>query len=274
MKHSHVLFSSLLILLTFAGCKTQEDIRREKTEKTVENLNEQIQQTQKTAASGNTRFSSIEEQLSRLNGQIEDMSHGKGQSDKNLQVLNDRINQLEETNKKQVEYIKALTEKVNEQGGYISEVVSSLAKLSEKPSPKKKTVEKSEEGASANDDAPVTFDSALKKYHADELDAAKEIFQQIADNKKSKKKEREGSIHYIGMIEYKNKKYESAKVYFSKLFSENPESFYAPATLLNLARTFTKLKSKEEAGLTLDELISRFPKSKEANEASKLKAKL
>lgn len=271
MKHSHVLFSSMLILLAFAGCKTQEDIRREKT---VENLNEQILQTQKNAANGNTRFTSIEEQISRLSGQIEEMNHSKGQSNKEFQNLNDRLTAMEDTNKKQVEYIKALTEKVNEQGAYIAEVVTSLSKMSEKPSSKKKTLEKTEEVSEEEDNTPVTFEGGLKKYRSQDLDGAREIFRQVADNKKAKKKDREGATHYLGMIEYKNKKYESAKVYFSKLFSDNPDSNFAPATLLNLAKTFTQLKSKEEAGLTLDELISRFPKSKEATEASKLKAKL
>jgi TolA-binding protein len=267
MKHSHVLFS-LIALLSLAGCKTQEDIRREKT---VENLNERIQETQKSTASGNSRFLAIEEQLSRLSGQVEESNHNRSQAIKDMQHLNERLNSMEETNKKQVEYIKALTEKVNEQGEYIAEVVTSLAKMTSIPATKKKTVESSDE---ADDDSAPTYANGLKKYRANDLEASKEIFEQVAANKKAKKKDREGATHYLGMIEFKNKQYESAKVYFSKLFSENPDSSFAPATLLNLAKAFNQLKSKEEASLTLDELISRFPKSKEATEASKLKAKI
>jgi TolA-binding protein len=50
-----------------------------------------------------------------------------------------------------------------------------------------------------------------------------------------------------------------------------PDSTYAPSALYNLAKTFMELKSKEEAKLTIDELVSRFPKSKEAAKAQKLK---
>ena len=128
MKSSRLILIALS-LMVLSSCKTQEDIRREKT---VENLNEEIQQTKKTALSGNSRFMSIEEQLSRLTGMVEESNHSKSQ-------LNERINTLEEANKKQVEYLKALTEKVNNQSGYIEEVIETLSKLNaEKTSPKKK----------------------------------------------------------------------------------------------------------------------------------------
>jgi TolA-binding protein len=274
MKHSQI-FICALILLVLSACKTQEDIRRERT---VEVLNEEVQQTKKSAASGNSRFMAIEEQVAKLNGQIEEMNHGKSQTSKENQQLSERINALEETNKKQVEYIKALTEKVNNQSGYIEEVIASLAKLSEKqsePAPKaskKKTVSPDSVDIGDDDkDLPPTFDNGMKKFKAKEYDDAKTIFETVAENKKASKKNREGAIHHLGLIEYKNKNYEGAKVYFSKLFSENPDSSFAPATLLNLGKTFRQLKSKEEANMTFDELISRFPKSKEAAEASKLK---
>lgn len=271
MKGQSILLLSFL-LLSLTACKTQEDIRRERT---VENLNEQIQQTQKTTASAASRFNTIEEQVSRLNGQVEEMAHQRAQALKESQNLNERLNSLEETNKKQVEYIKALTEKVNNQSDYIEEVIASLEKLSkdtDKPV-KKKAV--SDEGVDIDEgEVKPTFANGMKKYRAKDLEAAKEIFLKVESDSKSKKKDREGAIHFLGMIEYKNKKYEEAKVYFSKLFSENPKSSFAAATLLNLAKTFDKLKSKEEAVLTLEELESRFPKSNEAVEGAKLKDKL
>ena len=267
--------STLLLIaltLTLSACKTQEDIRRERT---VENLNEQIQQTQKSTAGVSSRFTSLEEQLARLNGQVEELGQQRAQALKDNQALNQRLNEMEEGHKKQVEYLKALTEKVNNQSGYIEEVIETLAKLTkeEERSSKKKAVNEESDNGDGVEDV-ITFAEGMKKYKAKDLDAAKDIFLVVASDKKAKKKDREGATHFLGMIEYKNKKYEEAKVYFSKLFSDNPKSSFAPATLLNLAKTFDKLKSKEEASLTLDELLSRFPKSKEAAEATKLKAKL
>lgn len=269
MKRSQIIICSLILILA-ASCKTQEDIRREQT---VQSLNEEVQQSKKTAASGNSRFNAIEEQLSRLNGQLEESNHSNSKLAADNKQLQERILSIEEANKKQVEYLKALTEKVNNQSGYIEEVIASLAKLSEKPAAKKKAVKDEDVVVAVSDTEEVmpTFDNGLKKYKEKDYSAAKDIFQQVADNKKASKKNREGATHYLGMLELKNKKYESAKVYFSKVFSENPSSPFAPASLLNLGKTFAQLNSKEEANMTYDELISRFPKSKEAQEAAKLK---
>jgi TolA-binding protein len=270
MKRTQI-FICALVLVVAASCKTQEDIRREQT---VQNLNEEIKETKKTAANGNSRFNSIEEQMNRINGQVEEANHNSSKIAQDNKQLQDRITSLEDANKKQVEYLKALTEKVNNQSGYIEEVIASLAKLSEKPAVKKKIVKDDDAVVAVNDSdeqTPATFDNGLKKYKEKSYDDAKSIFQQVVDNKKASKKNHEGATHYLGMIELKNKKYESAKVYFSKVFSENPTSYYAPAALLNLGKTFTQLKSKDEAKMTYDELISRFPKSKEAQEAAKLK---
>ncbi|MBC7713389.1 MAG: tetratricopeptide repeat protein [Rhizobacter sp.] len=273
MKRSQIFICSLILLLA-ASCKTQEDIRREQT---VQNLNEEVQQTKKTTANGNSRFNAIEEQMNRLNGQIEESNHNSSKQAQENKQQSDRIAALEEANKKQVEYLKALTEKVNNQSGYIEEVIASLAKLSkesaEKPAAKKKAVKDDDAVVAVSDesDVPATFDNGLKKFKDKKYSDARDIFEKVSENKKASKKNREGATHYLGMIELKNKKYEAAKVYFSKVFSENPNSPFAPASLLNLGKTFTQLKSKEEANMTYDELISRFPKSKEAQEAAKLK---
>lgn len=270
MKRTQMLICALM-LLGFAGCKTQEDIRRERT---VETLNEEVQQSKKNAATGNSRFMAIEEQMARLNGQLEEVSHAKAQSDKANLQLQDRLQALEDAHKKQVEYIKELTEKVNNQSGYIEEVIASLAKLSEKPSESKGSGKKKVEHDSvdAEDaDLPSTYENGMKKFRAKDFDAAKVMFIDVTENKKASKKNKEGSLLQLGIIEYKNKNYEGAKVYFSKVFSDNPASTFAPQALLNLGKTFTMLKSKDEASMTYDELISRFPKSKEAAEAAKLK---
>ena len=270
MKRSQILICAFLVIF-ISACKTQEDIRRERT---VETLNEEVQQTKKAAASGNTRFQSIEEQVSRLQGQLEEANHARSQSIKDNQALNDRINVLEKSNKEQVEYLKALTEKVNNQSGYIEEVLEKLKALAEKPVEKTSSKKKAVNPDSVemeDEDLPATFDNGMKKFRAKEYDSAKEIFKEVSENKKASKKNREGATLYLGMTEYRQKNYEGAKVYFSKVFSDNPDSSYAPQALLNLGKTFSQLKSKEEANMTFDELISRFPKSKEAQEAQKLK---
>jgi TolA-binding protein len=265
MKTLHV-FLILTIAAAFTACKTQEDIRREKT---MENINEKISQTQQSNASSNLRFQNLEEQIAKLSGSIEEVAHNKGQDQKDNLLLKERVVQLEETNKKQNENLKALVEKVNEQSKYLEQVVKTLTEMTEK-----KKDNKEEIVAEGSKDKAPSVKTAIAKYKAQAYSDAREILTDLLENKKMKKKDKAQALYYMGLIEYKEKKFEEAKVYFSKLYTEIPDSTLNSQALLNLAKSFAQLKSKEEAKQTLEELISRYPKSKEASEAIKLKAKL
>lgn len=258
----------LIFLITLTSCKTQEDIRRDKS---VENSNEQVSQIQKSSANNSSRFNTLEDQLAKLTGQLEESVHNKQQDVKDIAFLKERLNNLEETNKKQTEYLKILNEKIQEQSAYIEQVIKSLSSISEQkqaPISKKKGVSDDE----GDKKEVATIKSGLIYFKEKNYDMAKTTFQEVLNNKKIKNKEKEAATYYLGQIEFKNKNFEEAKVFFSKLFSENPDSTYAAPALLGLAKCFTQLKSREEANQTLDELIARYPKSKEALEAAKIKA--
>lgn len=262
----------LAVLVSLTACKTQEDIRREKT---VEVLNEQVAQTQKSTANANARFTALEEQLAKLNGQLEEASHNRQNESKEAASLKERLLSLEETNKKQTEYMKALNEKLQEQSAYIESVNKALASLSEQKEKEKEQESKKKESKkseSSSDDTSVK--AGIAAYKSSDLEHAEDILSAALDNKKIKKKEKEAALHYLGMIKYKTKNFDEAQVYFSKLISENSESSYAPSALLNLARTFGQLKKKDEALQSVELLLEKFPKSKEAAEGAKFKARL
>lgn len=262
---------SLCLLLSFAACKTQEDIRREKT---VETLNEQVAQTQKSTANASSRFNAIEEQLAKLTGHLEEFNHNKQQDQKEEALLKERLSNLEETNKKQTEYMKALNDKIQEQTTYIEQVIKSLSSITEQQQQKDQNSKKKETKNDKGDEGgPASAKEGIAQYKEKNYEGAKVTFLEVLENKKVKKKDKEAAFNYLGQIEYKNKKFEESKVYFSKLFSENPDSTYGASALLGLAKSFLQLKSKEEAMQSLDELIARFPKSREAVEGAKLKHK-
>lgn len=258
------IFSLLLLAIFFSGCKTQEDIRRERT---VEKMNEEIQQTKSVTQSANNRFGTLEEQINRLTGQIEEANHAKNQALEENKNLSQRVNLLEETSKKQVEYLKALTEKVNNQSDYIAEVLESLKKISAEQTAAKKKIETKKEEAPKLES---TFKNGYARFQAKDFAQAKIIFSDVTNNKKASKTNREGSLHYLGVMEFNAKNYEAAKVYFTKVFTENDKSSFAASSLLYLGKTFQKQKLQEEAKMTFEELISRFPQSKEAKEAKTL----
>jgi TolA-binding protein len=264
----------ILVALAFTACKTQEDIRRERT---MENINEKISQTQQSSASTNLRFQSIEEQMAKLNGNIEELAHNKGSDSKEVLLLKERISQLEETNKKQSENIKLIADKMNEQTKYIEQVIKSLGDLSEKKEEPKENIKKKtakEESKSEGKVEGISVKAGIAHFKAGSLAEARSTFEELLDNGKLAKKDKAASLFYLGLVELKEKKYEEAKVYFSRLYTEVPESSFSAPALLNLAKSFAKLKSKEEAKQAIDELITNFPKSKEAVEGAKIKLKL
>jgi TolA-binding protein len=260
MKYKSILLIPFLIVLF--SCKTQEDIQRDKT---VDNLNEQFAQTQKSTATTSGRFQNLEEQVAKMSGVVEEVNHARIVDQKEMTSLKDRLAIAEEVNKRQNEFIKDLSDKVQEQSKYIEQVIKSLNGLAEKP--KEKVVER--DAPLAGDD--ITLKNGMDKYKAKDYASSKAILEKVLENKKLKKKDKAQAMLTVGLIEYRNKNFEEAKIYFSRIFTEMPDSSYAPSALYNLAKTFMELKSKDEAKLTIDELVSRFPKSKEAAKAQKLK---
>ena len=256
MKRTSLLLIPILLILF--SCKTQEDIKRDRT---VDSINEQLVQTQKSTANTGTRFQNLEEQVARMSGSLEEVNHARSQDQKDIASLKERFNMAEETNKKQTEYIKELNDKIQEQSKYIEQVIKSLSGLAERPEKKNPAKEAVEE---------ATLKNGLEKYKAHDFEASKIILEKVLENKKLKKKEKAAALHTLGLIEFQNKNYEEAKIYFSRVFTEMPDSNFVPSALLNLAKSFIQLKSKDEAKQTIDELISRFPKSKEAIKAKKL----
>jgi TolA-binding protein len=242
------------IIFVLSSCKTQEDIRREKT---VENINEQLVQTQKSTAGTNTRFQNLEEQVSRMAGTIEEVNHARTQDLKELTSLKERQAASEEANKKQNEVIKEMNDKLQEQSKYIEQVIKSLSGMTDHAEKKAMPKDNNQE---------INLKNGLVKYKAQDFEAAKSILEKVLENKKIKKNDKATTLQTLGLIEFKNKNYEEAKIYFSRVFTEIPDSSYAPSALLHLAKCFLQLKSKEEAKQTIDELISRFPKSKEAKQ--------
>lgn len=268
------LLPLLLLSITFTACKTQESIRRERE---VEIISKELQATKSTTQSQREKFDTVEQQLSNLTNQLEESQYAKQQLQEENKNLAQRLNLLEEGHKKQVDYLKALTEKVNNQSNYIEEVLLQLKQISSQAEAAKKKAaeqEKQQLAAAAKEKAkaniPSTFKNGYDAYNKKDFTLAKRIFNDVIKNPKAARYNRDGSLHYLGMIEYNAKSYKNAQVHFSKLYSENQDSQFAKATLYHLGKTFQSLKQTEEANMTFEELISRFPESSEAKDAKNL----
>ncbi len=246
---------TLLTFVVFVGCKTREDIQREKL---VENMNTQMQDTQKLSADFTVRLQNLEERISMVTGKVEEGHHETQKTlDTRLIDLESKINLMEENQKAQEKEIRTLKTKSDAQAAYLKEVLDNLKNLSG--------------GKGSKSSSKLSpYQDAMNDYKKGRYASAKQKLLILLNGNKVKGGAKLRTIHNLGMIAYMDKENDKALAYFSRLFSETPKSGYNKNGLLFLAKTFKRMNKNEEAKQTLQELISRFPKARQVKQAKKM----
>jgi TolA-binding protein len=250
-------YLALLSLLILCSCfKTTEQIQREQV---VDNLSTQ-------SSTNNSRISDLQEEVAQLRGALEESNH-KNRPEQYTKPLQEEVTLLKTRLASQEESLNTLKLQSDEQKKYLEQVLATLEKLNvELTKDAKKTKKKDSNKIATLKDANALFKT--KKF----IDA-KEQYQEILDTAKNATVKAE-AIHYLGLISYFEKDYDSAIAQLSTLFNDYPKSTFLSSGLLFLAKSFQKNKMKAESKQTIEELMSRFPKTKEATEAKELLSKL
>lgn len=250
-KYPNIIFIVVIFLL-INGCATKEEIKRREL---LKKLAIEMQSGQTNNSNTFVKIQTLEERINLLNGDIEELKHSSGQSlIKSSNTLEQRINLLTtdvEEIKKNMELQK--TEVMNQQK-YLKKILASLKKISTPPI------------------AP--YDLAMKNYKAGKYSKAKQGMLELLNDKQFKGKKRARIIHNLGMISFIKKKYPDALTYFSNLYTKYPKVSYNANGLLYLSKTFKKLKKSVEEEHTLNELISKFPKTNSAKKAKQILKKI
>lgn len=118
------------------------------------------------------------------------------------------------------------------------------------------------------------YDQAMINYRSKKYTTAKKQLLSLLSNKKVKGNKKARVLHNLGMISYIKKNDKDALIYFSKLITKYGKAPFTKNGMLYLAKSFARLKQKSEAKNTLNELISRYPKSKQSVDAKKMLTKL
>ncbi len=291
MKKIAFIISLITLLISTVGCKTQEQINRERM---IDDMVRQMDSGQKVTADTTTRIQALEEQLSNLTGKIENITHKNGEmtqeqitkNQEDLKLLKESNATIMDMSIKQQEKISALENELIEQKKYLEELLNVLEKITgtktvpnKKNNDKKKNHKKDDKkktnnktGQVINQESPFT--QAVTYFQNKQYTNARLLFQEQLENKKLKKKEKAQVLHHLGLIEYQLKNYDNALIYFSKLFTEQPKSKFAPDALLYLGKTFNIKKQTSEAKAAYKELITNYPQTQASNEASSLLKKL
>lgn len=247
------------ILVALVSCKTQEEIQREQM---IENLAVQMVDNQKLAAESTVKIQSLEEEINQLQGNLATQSHESQVTvGSRLSDLETRIKIIENQNLDQNASLEKLQSSLEAQKEYIDKVLQTLKGITAK----KKTTRAKKK---------TDYGEAVSLYRGGKYSASKPYFLKVLNNKKSSADQKAHSLHNLGMIYFMEKKFEESISSFSSMMVEHSGSPYQKNGMLYLAKSFLRQKKTDEAKQTLEELEKQYPKSKQANEAKKLLAKL
>lgn len=236
-----------LILAFLGGCKSAEEIQRSQM---IDQMSIQLLDNQKLVADLTQRISQIEERLGIITGQVEETAHlSKQVVNENLTTIKEQVTQLKNDLDSKEKVIAQQDQQLKQQGKFIKNLTKTISTAKKNQDP---------------------YNNAMYLYGKGKYSQAKPILLDLSEDKSVKGKRKARVYHNIGMIEWMNANYQNAAIYFSKIYAEYPSSAYNKRGLLFLGKSFQKLGKNDEAKGAWEELIKKFPKSKQAREAKKL----
>jgi TolA-binding protein len=249
-----IVLLSIPLLLT--SCfKTAEDIQREKR------VNQQLDQSSRIIAELTSQITELKGGLASTSGQLEELDHKNiktkeehqqtfGQS---LSQLAEQMKVISEDNAKVKLELQAIKDEQTKQRKFVKKITGTLSSIAS--------------GKPAKSKSNSKLKTAHKAFEKNKLKKAKQLYLELLSSKSVNAAQRNHLYFNLGLMEYWNKKYNDALVYFSKIFSKYPRSSFAPRSLLYIARSFKKLNKADEANESFSVLIRDYPKSKHAKTA-------
>ncbi len=264
-----------LMTITFfvlTSCATREEIQRREL---LKNLSDEVQTGQKTSSEVIAKIQQYEERINVLDGKIEEMNHHKDQNTlrefesikNNLRLLKEEIEAMKHSEEQRFTQIET---KQNEQQKYLDQVIGTLDKLSHTPHKKDKKSDTKSDGESEKS----AYDTAMSTYAQGKYQEAREMLTVLLHDKGTKGQKLAKVLHNLGMSEYHLGNYEASSAYFGRLYTDFPSSSFNSTGLLTLGKALAKMGKKDEAKQAFQELADKFPKTKSAQEASKLLEKM
>ncbi|MEX1099157.1 MAG: tetratricopeptide repeat protein, partial [Bacteriovoracaceae bacterium] len=232
----------ILFLFLFVSCfKTAEEIKREKM---VDQMSSQMEQSGQLVAELTQKVDDLQGRLASATGQIQEIDHlQKKSSEEQKQTMEQSIAQLQAQ-------VKALNDEGAENKKLLLSLQSELAdqkKYLQRVNRSLNKVAKAAQGPTLSD--------ANKLFEANKMSEAKEAYLQVLEEGKLNAAQTNAVWYNVGLINFWNKKYDTAASYFSKIYTKWPKSSYAPRSLLYIARSFDKSGKKAEAKAAYSELV-------------------
>jgi len=209
-------------------------------------------------ASLQVRLSQYDEQIRKLNGEIEELRHANQQLQEKLDKSNAdndfRLKALEvKTTPAAIAPEIPTKEKPTPGGG--KEKILGTMKVDKNAPPAAPPAPKSPEQK-----AKDQYDTAFDLLRQQKYDDAVAAFEKFA-NENSQSPMASGAYYWMGESYFVQKDYENAAKKFVTGYKKFPKGQKAPETLLKLGDSLAALNKKKDACITYDKLANEFPKA-------------
>jgi TolA-binding protein len=217
--------------------------------------------TQSLVANLVAQMKSIQSQLDRMNGNIEEIEHRQGQmTPENLSKLSENVNLLKTQQESDTTQLLQIQNELKDQRTFLEKVTASLTAVKANESSPKTAKKKN---------ARETLNEALELVKKDRFAEARNQLETLVDYEGLTAGDKNKVLHGLGRVEYFTGNHEKAMVYFSKIFTKYPKATLAPSSLLFIGRSLEKMGKKEEAKQAFQKVVEDYSRTKEANEARK-----
>lgn len=279
MKKTFLTCLGFLILL--GGCALQRDvvvleerlIALENRSMALQRQNERLQnQVQQELASFGTETQSKEK---NLRSQYASMNVSMESIQEELRLLNGRIDEMDYA-------VKRKLGEVDTAGQRLDEISLSVAKTEQRMVQIEQYLNLSETGKAKKGSKPVAgspdkvngdsekqlYDTAKQAYDNGQLDQARQGFMQLIKAYPNSSSA-DNAQFWIGESYYREKWYEKAILEYQTVIEKYPKGNKVPAAMLKQGMAFLQLGDKSNARLILKELERKYPKTNEAQIATR-----
>jgi len=262
-------FAMLFILIAMSGCAPQAQIdmlernvsglqvETHRIDEEMQGLKRQLNEIQgqadqsgrKSIARLNARIDSLESELMRLNGLVDQLKYNQEREESELAQLKEEIQRVMQNAGKSAAPAVVATQP-SSAGSQITSEVNGTGNSQE---PQRKV---------------DLYDEGLRLFKLGKYQEAKQAFREfIKENPNSPKV---ANAHFwIGECEYKQSRYEEAILEYNKVIKKYPRSNKVPDALLKQAFAFAKLGDKDSAKILLEKLVKSYPRSAQAKVAKR-----
>ena len=270
------IFSFIIVLMTVA-CATQSDVvsldsrlgeiemreaelKREKAAVEAQRL-ENEQALRQQSATLRASIEELREEVRSLTGRMEQLEHRQAEQlsegSASSQLSNDLNRSMAESDRR----LRRIEEYLNLESATTAAaaggaVAGSTSKIKAEDIP----------AAALSDEA--LYSRAKQAFDQGDSDAARKDFEKFI-SLYPKSKNADNAQFWIGEIYYRDKWYEKAILEYQKVIEIYPNGNKVPASLLKQGLAFYNIGDKANARLILEELVRKYPKTNEANVASK-----